>query len=118
MYCHDFFRDFLPKPHDFPWFLSGNTEQEQLEKKLQQLVLFALRVRRALVSTSLVTIMSSSPASRSVRDVSLPMTRVKTIMKSSPDVETVSQESLFLITKATVSLQDSFVLSHALSSSL
>ncbi|TRY71693.1 hypothetical protein TCAL_01010 [Tigriopus californicus] len=35
------------------------------------------------------------------RDVSLPMTRVKTIMKSSPDVETVSQESLFLITKAT-----------------
>ena len=33
----------------------------------------------------------------------LPQTRVKTIMKSSPDVETVSQESLFLITRATVS---------------
>merc|ERR1712038_1651210 len=31
----------------------------------------------------------------------LPQTRVKTIMKSSPDVETVSQESLFLITRAT-----------------
>ena len=32
----------------------------------------------------------------------LPQSRVKTIMKSSPDVEAVSQESLFLITKATV----------------
>merc|ERR1712223_1099761 len=31
----------------------------------------------------------------------LPPGRVKTIMKSSPDVETVSQESLFLITRAT-----------------
>merc|ERR1711983_529632 len=31
----------------------------------------------------------------------LPLARVKTIMKSSPDVETVSQESLFLITRAT-----------------
>merc|ERR1712080_14200 len=31
----------------------------------------------------------------------LPQARVKTIMKSSPDVETVSQESLFLITRAT-----------------
>merc|ERR1712226_554034 len=30
----------------------------------------------------------------------LPPGRVKTIMKSSPDVETVSQESLFLITRA------------------
>merc|ERR1712066_613826 len=36
-----------------------------------------------------------------VREVCLPQTRVKTIMKSSPDVEAVSQESLFLITKAT-----------------
>ena len=35
----------------------------------------------------------------------LPQTRVKTIMKSSPDVETVSAESLFLITRATVSLK-------------
>ena len=44
---------------------------------------------------------ASSPPSKNAKDVSLPMTRVKTIMKSSPDVETVSQESLFLITKAT-----------------
>ena len=32
----------------------------------------------------------------------LPLARVKTIMKSSPEVETVTQESLFLITRATV----------------
>ncbi len=44
---------------------------------------------------------SSSSKGGPARDVSLPMSRVKTIMKSSPDVETVSQESLFLITKAT-----------------
>ncbi len=45
----------------------------------------------------------TSPASSLfTRDVCLPQTRVKTIMKSSPDVENVSQESLFLITKATV----------------
>jgi len=31
----------------------------------------------------------------------LPLARVKTIMKSSPEVETVTQESLFLITRAT-----------------
>merc|ERR1711934_271368 len=36
-----------------------------------------------------------------VREVCLPQARVKTIMKSSPDVDAVSQESLFLITKAT-----------------
>jgi chromatin accessibility complex protein 1 len=35
------------------------------------------------------------------RDKCLPTARVKTIMKSSPDVETISQESLFLITRAT-----------------
>ena len=45
---------------------------------------------------------TSSSAPRPAKDINLPMTRVKTIMKSSPDVETVSQESLFLITKATV----------------
>jgi len=32
--------------------------------------------------------------------VTLPQARVKTIMKSSPDVELVTQESLFLITRA------------------
>jgi len=31
----------------------------------------------------------------------LPISRVKTIMKSSPDVSTISNESLFLIVKAT-----------------
>jgi len=40
-------------------------------------------------------------AGASRRDLNaLPPARVKTIMKSSPDVETVSQESLFLITRA------------------
>ena len=34
----------------------------------------------------------SNSANSSGKDVSLPMTRVKTIMKSSPDVEQVSQE--------------------------
>merc|ERR1712071_484339 len=50
----------------------------------------------------------SSPAAQEeqhvpaiVREVCLPQARVKTIMKSSPDVDAVSQESLFLITKAT-----------------
>ena len=42
---------------------------------------------------------SPAPAGSS----SLPLARVKTIMKSSPDVESVTQESLFLVTKATVS---------------
>ena len=35
------------------------------------------------------------------RDKCLPTARVKTIMKSSPDVETISAESLFLITRST-----------------
>ena len=33
----------------------------------------------------------------------LPVARIKTIMKSSPDLPHVSQESVFIITKATVS---------------
>ena len=33
----------------------------------------------------------------------LPLARVRTIMKSSPEVENVNQESLFLVTRATVS---------------
>ena len=45
--------------------------------------------------------MSAAQSRASSKEVNLPMTRVKTIMKSSPDVESVSQESLFLITKAT-----------------
>ena len=39
----------------------------------------------------------------------LPLARVKTIMKSSPEVETVTQESLFLITRATVKLFTHFL---------
>ncbi|XP_059480365.1 chromatin accessibility complex protein 1 [Neocloeon triangulifer] len=31
----------------------------------------------------------------------LPISRIRTIMKSSPDVESIGQDSLFLITKAT-----------------
>ncbi|CAB4068051.1 CHRAC1 [Lepeophtheirus salmonis] len=42
-----------------------------------------------------------SQESRSEGDVSLPMSRVRTIMKSSPDIDNISQESLYLITKAT-----------------
>jgi len=43
----------------------------------------------------------NTPAGASRRELNaLPPARVKTIMKSSPDVETVSQESLFLITRA------------------
>merc|ERR1712122_874 len=39
--------------------------------------------------------------------LSLPLSRIKTIMKSSPDVAAISQESLFLIAKATeVFVQD------------
>ena len=37
----------------------------------------------------------------------LPLARVRTIMKSSPEVENVNQESLFLVTRATVSLKKS-----------
>lgn len=33
----------------------------------------------------------------------LPVARIKTIMKSSPDLPSFSQDSVFLITKATVS---------------
>merc|ERR1712223_506779 len=44
---------------------------------------------------------SSKGSSGAKENKCLPQTRVKTIMKSSPDVETVSAESLFLITRAT-----------------
>lgn len=39
------------------------------------------------------------------RFVRLPLARVKNIMKSDPDCGIVSQDSVFLITKATVSLK-------------
>lgn len=43
----------------------------------------------------------SKPEVGESKVVTLPMSRVKTIMKSSPDVSNISQESLFLIAKAT-----------------
>eukprot|EP00093_Oithona_nana_P005223 05223.XXX_300703_301081_1 [CDS] Oithona nana genome sequencing. len=39
--------------------------------------------------------------SKGSASANLPLARVRTIMKSSPEVETVSQESLYLITRAT-----------------
>merc|ERR1712018_764724 len=44
---------------------------------------------------------SSVKMANSRGGANLPLARVKTIMKSSPEVETVTQESLFLITRAT-----------------
>ena len=43
--------------------------------------------------------------SKGSASANLPLARVRTIMKSSPEVETVSQESLYLITRATVSIK-------------
>nr|ACO15209.1 Chromatin accessibility complex protein 1 [Caligus clemensi] len=46
---------------------------------------------------------TNSPSSTTLsrKDLNLPMSRVRTIMKSSPDIDNISQESLYLITKAT-----------------
>ncbi|XP_011308113.1 chromatin accessibility complex protein 1 [Fopius arisanus] len=41
-----------------------------------------------------------SPAPK-IKELRLPMSRVKTIMKSSPHVESIGQDGLFLVTKAT-----------------
>ena len=49
--------------------------------------------------------------SKGSASANLPLARVRTIMKSSPEVETVSQESLYLITRATVSIK-TFRLRH------
>ncbi len=35
----------------------------------------------------------------------LPLARIKTIMKSSPDVENISSDALYHVTKATVSIE-------------
>lgn len=37
-----------------------------------------------------------------MKELRLPISRVKTIMKSSPYVDTVGQDGLYLVTKATV----------------
>ncbi|KPJ11987.1 Chromatin accessibility complex protein 1 [Papilio machaon] len=40
-------------------------------------------------------------ATKSEKDLHLPLSRVKTIMKSSPDVDAVGPEPLYLVTKVT-----------------
>ena len=42
---------------------------------------------------------------KTIRMTLLPVARIRTIMKSSPEIANINQESLFLITKATVSFQ-------------
>jgi len=42
----------------------------------------------------------TSPA-KAIKDLRLPISRVKTIMKSSPQVEAIGQDCLFLVAKAT-----------------
>jgi hypothetical protein len=44
----------------------------------------------------------ASPGEREGKLNQLPLSKIKTIMKSSPDLVNVSQDSVFLITKATV----------------
>ena len=44
-------------------------------------------------------------ADKSTKLTLLPVARIRTIMKSSPDVTVIGQESLFMITKATVCIQ-------------
>ncbi|KYN32350.1 Chromatin accessibility complex protein 1 [Trachymyrmex septentrionalis] len=45
--------------------------------------------------------MSTQSSSVKLKELRLPISRVKTIMKSSPSVDTVGQDGLFLVTKAT-----------------
>lgn len=44
-------------------------------------------------------------SSAKMKELRLPISRVKTIMKSSPYVDTVGQDGLFLVTKATVRMK-------------
>ena len=46
--------------------------------------------------------MSSETDPAGLGTTQLPISRIKTIMKSSPEVSAISNESLFLIVKATV----------------
>ncbi|XP_020278692.1 chromatin accessibility complex protein 1 [Pseudomyrmex gracilis] len=45
--------------------------------------------------------MSTQASSVKIKELRLPISRVKTIMKSSPCVETIGQDGLYLVTKAT-----------------
>jgi len=44
-------------------------------------------------------------SSAKMKELRLPISRVKTIMKSSPYVDTVGQDGLYLVTKATVRMK-------------
>jgi len=46
--------------------------------------------------------MTAQSSSAKMKELRLPISRVKTIMKSSPSVDTVGQDGLYLVTKATV----------------
>lgn len=46
--------------------------------------------------------MAAQPPAQKMRELRLPLSRVKTIMKSSPHVESIGQDGLFVVTKATV----------------
>lgn len=46
--------------------------------------------------------MSTQVSTTKMKELRLPISRVKTIMKSSPYVDTVGQDGLYLVTKATV----------------
>ncbi|XP_057329434.1 chromatin accessibility complex 16kD protein [Microplitis mediator] len=45
--------------------------------------------------------MASHQSPQKIRELRLPLARVRTIMKSSPDVDSIGQDGLFLVTKAT-----------------
>ncbi|CAD6227521.1 GSCOCG00001204001-RA-CDS [Cotesia congregata] len=45
--------------------------------------------------------MAANQTPQKIRELRLPLARVRTIMKSSPDVESIGQDGLFLVTKAT-----------------
>ncbi|KAG5333210.1 CHRC1 protein, partial [Acromyrmex heyeri] len=53
--------------------------------------------------------MSTQSSSVKLKELRLPISRVKTIMKSSPSVDTVGQDGLYLVTKATVRLEELFI---------
>jgi chromatin accessibility complex protein 1 len=48
-----------------------------------------------------MSIQQISPT-KAIKELRLPISRVKTIMKSSPQVEAIGQDCLFLVAKATV----------------
>lgn len=61
---------------------------------------FGLRLILAEINLFVKMTAQGSPAK--MKELRLPMSRVKTIMKSSPYVDTIGQDGLYLVTKATV----------------